>query len=220
MLYVTGDFHGEFGKFRSAGMKKLRRGDTLIICGDFGFVWNGGRAEKQLIRKIGRLPYKVLFVEGSHENYRAFDDYPESEMYGGRVRIIYDGLVLLRRGCVFEIEGKKVFAFGGGISDYLEDSEQTEGSISRLPSEDDMRFAIKTLEEHGNNVDVVVTHDCPMAIRGAITGTSEQMNHLHIFLQRLSERFTFKHWYFGCYHMDKQISPIFRAVYDDVVPVE
>ncbi len=220
MIYITGDFHGELNKFRSAGMRKLRRGDTLIICGDFGFLWNGGRAEKQVIRRIGRLPYKVLFVEGSHENYREFDEYPESDMYGGRVRIIYGNLVLLRRGSVYEIEGKKVFAFGGGIDGFLDNSEQTEGTITRLPTEADMRLAFDSLAKNGNAVDIVVTHECPMLVRGSIIGNSYQMNHLHIFLQRLSEKFTFKQWYFGCYHLDRQLSPTFRAVYDDVVAVK
>lgn len=220
MIYVTGDFHGEFEKFRSAGMKKLKRGDTLIICGDFGFLWDGGRAESQTVKRIGRLPYKVLFVEGSHENYRAFDEYPESDMYGGRVRIIYGNLVLLRRGNVYEIEGKKVFAFGGGIDGFLDDSEQTEGTIKRLPTEEDMRLAIENLDRAGGRVDIVVSHDCPMLVRGSIIGNSSQMNHLHIFLQRLSEHVEFGQWYFGCYHMDRQFSPTFRAVYDDVVPVK
>jgi len=219
MIYVTGDFHGEFEKFKSSGMKQLKKNDILIVCGDFGFLWDGGHAEKRLIKKIGRLPYKVLFVEGSHENYRAFDEYPETTVYGGRARIIYGNLVLLRRGNIYQIEGKKIFAFGGGIGEFLENSEQTEGSIARLPTEEDMKLALKTIESCDGQVDVVVTHDCPMLIRGSIIGNSEDMNHLHIFLQLISEKLSFRQWYFGCYHMDKQVSPTYRAVYDNVVRV-
>ncbi|MBQ3049078.1 MAG: hypothetical protein IJC94_03890, partial [Oscillospiraceae bacterium] len=95
-----------------------------------------------------------------------------------------------------------------------------EGTISRLPTEEDMTFAKKNIAAHGEEVDLVVTHDCPMLIRGSIIGNSEDMNHQHIFLQVLSERMCFKRWYFGSYHLDRQISSAYRAVYDDVVKVD
>ena len=43
MLYVTGDTPGEEGRFLykdSAIEKKLTENDKLIICGDFGYIWN------------------------------------------------------------------------------------------------------------------------------------------------------------------------------------
>ena len=33
--------HGDFERFKLPAMKKLKKGDTLIICGDFGFLWDG-----------------------------------------------------------------------------------------------------------------------------------------------------------------------------------
>ena len=69
MIYITGDIHGDFDRFKSRELKKLKKQDALIICGDFGFIWSGSKKEKRLLKKIGKLPYNVLFVEGSHENY-------------------------------------------------------------------------------------------------------------------------------------------------------
>lgn len=40
MVYITGDTHGDLSFFRNPKLKKLKKGDTLIICGDFGFIWN------------------------------------------------------------------------------------------------------------------------------------------------------------------------------------
>ena len=43
MLAVTGDTHGEEGRFwytDSAISKHLRKGDYLFICGDFGYIFN------------------------------------------------------------------------------------------------------------------------------------------------------------------------------------
>lgn len=41
MIYVTGDTHGDIERFKSSGIHKLKKGDSIIVCGDFGFVWDG-----------------------------------------------------------------------------------------------------------------------------------------------------------------------------------
>ena len=46
MVYITGDTHGDLSRFETAAAKKLKKGDTLIVLGDFGFVWDGSAAEK------------------------------------------------------------------------------------------------------------------------------------------------------------------------------
>ena len=53
MIYVTGDLHGEEERLYSRSMKKLREGDTLIVCGDFGFVWDGSGREKKILDFLG-----------------------------------------------------------------------------------------------------------------------------------------------------------------------
>lgn len=68
MIYVTGDMHGEFSRFKNKNIKKqLEENDTLIICGDFGFIWEDSRHERSIIEKIGELNYNVAFVDGCHE---------------------------------------------------------------------------------------------------------------------------------------------------------
>ena len=46
MIYVTGDTHGDETRFKQ--FKKLfpKRRDHLLVCGDFGFVWDGSVKEK------------------------------------------------------------------------------------------------------------------------------------------------------------------------------
>ena len=53
MLYVTGDTHGDYERFTSSALKKLKKGDTLVICGDFGFIWDGSKNEEKMLKKIG-----------------------------------------------------------------------------------------------------------------------------------------------------------------------
>ena len=47
MIYFTGDTHGELSRFKTAAAKKLKKGDYLLICGDFGFIWNGSSEEEK-----------------------------------------------------------------------------------------------------------------------------------------------------------------------------
>ena len=38
MVYVTADLHGDASRFRSKEIRRLKKGDTLIVLGDFGFL--------------------------------------------------------------------------------------------------------------------------------------------------------------------------------------
>lgn len=43
MIYVTGDTHGDFTKLNRDSFpeqKGMTKDDTVIICGDFGGVWD------------------------------------------------------------------------------------------------------------------------------------------------------------------------------------
>ena len=69
MIFVTGDTHGQLERFHTKACKNMQQGDTLIICGDFGFIWDGGHAEEKALAWIAKQKYRVLFVDGKHENY-------------------------------------------------------------------------------------------------------------------------------------------------------
>ena len=67
MIYVTGDIHGDKRRFEDA--KRLKAGDTLLVCGDFGFLWEGNTAEERLLKKLVKKKYNIAFVDGAHENF-------------------------------------------------------------------------------------------------------------------------------------------------------
>lgn len=117
MVYVTGDIHGDLSRFKSRELRGLKKNDYLIVCGDFGFLWDGSKEERRILKWIGKRRYHVLFVEGSHDNYRLLLGYPKTPWNGGEIRRISGKLAHLCRGGVFEIDGKTVFAFGGGESE-------------------------------------------------------------------------------------------------------
>ncbi len=106
MVYVTGDTHGELARFQSREMKALRAGDTLVVLGDFGFIWNGSAAEAQNLRWLAKRPYKILFLPGTHDNYDLLEQYPETPFQGGMARHIEGNLSMLCSGHIFDLEGK------------------------------------------------------------------------------------------------------------------
>ena len=46
MVYLTGDTHGDIDRFRHGRLRWLSRRDTVVVLGDFGFVWDGSKGEK------------------------------------------------------------------------------------------------------------------------------------------------------------------------------
>ena len=113
MLYITGNMHGEMARFEDSRIRKLKKGDTLIVCGDFGFLWDGGAKEEKNLKKLGSKKYQILFVDGTHENFDLLEKYPVTDWNGGKVQQISGNLYHLMRGQVYELEGKKIFTFGG-----------------------------------------------------------------------------------------------------------
>ena len=79
-LYVTGDTHGEEGRFKYMGseiMRTLTKDDYLIICGDFGYIFNDTYYERKFLRYMAEdLPFTILWVDGNHENFDLINEYP------------------------------------------------------------------------------------------------------------------------------------------------
>ncbi len=94
--------------------KNFTSEDYLIICGDFGFIWNGGKKEEKTAGTIKSKPYTILFVDGTHENFDLLNAYPTKRWNQGTVHEIRPNILHLMRGEIFEIEGHSIFAFGGG----------------------------------------------------------------------------------------------------------
>ena len=121
MIYITGDCHADFSRFTKHNRMKLpfifNEKDFVIVCGDFGLLWRKDWTLEYNLDWLSRLPFTLLWVQGNHENYDMIAEYELEEWNGGKVRhIIRDKIILLERGQVFTIDGKKFFTFGGASS--------------------------------------------------------------------------------------------------------
>ncbi|MDR2646589.1 MAG: metallophosphoesterase [Oscillospiraceae bacterium] len=225
MVYVTGDMHGDYSRFAGPEMRKLKKGDTLIVCGDFGFLWNDSPSEKTLLKKIGKKRYNVCFVEGTHENFELLLQYPTSEWNGGLARQISGNLYHLARGQIFTIEGKTIFTMGGGVSPDGDFRAYDDNHMHwELPSYEELAAATELLEKFDGSVDYVVTHEPPARMRSFLQLKNKsavtEASVLNTYFEELSKICTYKCWYFGSLHIDKFASHTYTSVFRKVVPIE
>lgn len=162
MIYFTGDMHGDRGRFDAWKLRWLGKKDALVVCGDFGFLWNGSREEQEVLEWIGRRKYDVLFLEGTHDNLDLLERYPVEEWNGGLTHHICGNLRHLIRGQVFTIQGKTLLAVGGGES---RDAAFRERGVNWWPQElPDLREVeewCRRLDALDCRVDYVASHQAP-----------------------------------------------------------
>jgi len=217
LIYITGDLHGDLSRLKSREVRRLKKGDTLIVCGDFGFVWDDSPREKKILKWIGKRRYNLLFVEGGHDKVALLSAYPAVEWQGGKTREISGRLRLLCRGEVFEIEGKKIFAFGGG--GYEDDASLAINEDGGdLPSPQEIENGRQNLARAGYSVDYIVTHRPSRKIAQFLMMGHNSANVLDAFLDEVREKCAYTRWFFGCIHKNKPVPPGEMALFTAVVP--
>ena len=215
MLYITGDTHGETGRFlykKSAIEKNLTENDKLIICGDFGYIWKNSDEEKKFLDYLAKKKYQILWVDGNHENFDLIEEYPVEEWCGGKVHIIRRDkvgtpkIIHLMRGQIFEIEGKRIFTFGGGYS--IDRYMRTPGRSwwpQEMPNDDEMKEAVQNLKAYENKVDYIITHTAPEDTMNIFHKYHPDESRLNNFLEWVRENTEYKHWFFGHMHQDEDL---------------
>ena len=282
MIYITGDTHGpsRFGYHSVDGymhrlntgsfpeQKEMTRDDYVIICGDFGGIWNydsrydetkaafkdvicldhgESKEERHCLDWLEKKPFTVLFCDGNHENFDRLEKaYPEVEFCGGQAHKIRENVYHLMRGYLFDIDGCKIFVFGGAKSHDISDGilhpenypdEKTFKDIYKmwneygksfrvdrvswwereLPSEEEMERGLKNLEENGNKVDFIVSHCCPQQVASAAGFYDGDI--LTSYFNTIAETVDFKKWFFGHYHDNRQIMMKWIMLYEQIVRI-
>lgn len=201
---ITGDTHGDL-KFNQI-YEARRMGITdLIICGDFGYIWDGSLKEQKQINYMSKIGINIYFIDGNHENHEILNSLPVSTMFGGKVHKIRNNIVHLMRGEVYTINNKKFFAFGGANS--TDKEWRVEGKSwwkEECPSEEEMQYARENLKKHDNKIDYILTHTCyPVALD--YVGGDWRIDEVANFLNEIKHTVDFRHWVFGHMHINYNI---------------
>ena len=211
MVFITADTHGELDRLTDKKLKFIKKYDTVIVLGDFGFVWDGDKHQEKALKKISKLPFRVLFIDGYNENFAAIDKYPDTVYHGAAAKEICPGQVYyIKRGEILEIEDMKLLCFGGA-DDYIPDVFS-----DYPPQQADFDRCNENLEKAGWKVDYILSHS-PSGIIGRFLNLESFMTgNLLDYFDEISHKTEYKKWYFGMYHKDKYISSKAQAVYTEM----
>ena len=246
MVFVTGDLHGNFERFKPKyfpEQARMTKQDIMICAGDFGGVWFGDSRDDETLDWLERLPFTLAFVCGNHENYDALERYPVAEWHGGKVHRVRPHVLHLMRGQIFELDGYRFFTMGGAKSHDIEDGilepdapdfEQRLTMLQRkpraryrvnhiswwaqeLPSDEEYAGARRNLNAVGWQVDYIITHCCPSSIQDTFSGGLFQRDALTDFLDEVRERCRFQYWFFGHYHENMVVEKEFVMLYNQII---
>lgn len=250
MIFVTGDCHGNFERFNTRvfpEQKEMTKEDFVIVCGDFGGVWNKkeeSREETMLLDWLDCKSFTTLFIDGNHENFDRLDAYPAETWRGGKVHKIRPSVIHLMRGQVFSLEGKTFFTFGGAASHDIEGGilEPEDPDFKRkkkildkgwrpyrinyvswwrqeMPSEEEKEEGCRNLAAHRNEVDFIVSHCCASGTLALLGGGSYKPDSATAYLEELRQTVNFKKWFFGHYHENKNVTAREILIYEQIIRV-
>ena len=256
MIWITGDTHANFHRFTTDNFpeqKEMTKADTVIICGDFGGVWRSNspiftmyiKEEEWWLDWLENKPFTVAFVDGNHENHWRLAEYPVKEWNGGKVHEIRPHVLHLMRGEIYEIEGKKFFAFGGasshdiqhGIIDSADEDWRDQcrhldrqGKYmyrikglswwpEELPSDEEMVNGVRNLGKHGWKVDFIITHTPPASIVAILGHGLYEQDVLTRYLEEIRGKMIFKKHFFGHMHDNRNLNDRDVLLYEQIIRI-
>ena len=245
MLFVTGDCHGNFHRFSTRAFpiqKELSKQDFVVILGDAGLLWDGGKQEQYHLDWLEQKSFSVINVGGNHENYDLLEQYPKVSWHGGMAYQIRPSVLHLCRGYVYDLCGYSAFVMGGaqshdmevilpqgpGLSkkkrylDYRSVPYRVYGQSwwpNEMPAPDDYAKATDTLL-HTPQVDLVLTHCAPDGIQKQFM-PHYPTNELTAFLQLVKDHLPYEQWFCGHYHKSwHSMEDRFRILYEEIIQVD
>ena len=223
-VYITGDMHGDIERLYDKEFRKLKKNDVLIVCGDFGYIFDGGKLENDTRKFFATRKFVTAFVEGTHDNLDKINRSRVTVWKGGKVHRIEGNLLHLMRGQIFKIDGNTFFTFGGGES--IDKDIRIEKNLwwrEEEPTPAEMAEGAKALDEVGCKVDYIITHEPPSLVKSAMllrSGNADRVNKINGYFEELDRSLTFKNWFFGSLHEDKRITEHHTCVFQKLIPIE
>lgn len=186
-----------------------------------------------------------IYFKYNHENFDRLYGYPQKEWHGGEVHEIRPHVLHLMRGQVFEIDGKKIFTFGGAsshdISGGILETEDPDFKKKKrildkgyepyrinhltwweqeLASESEMKEGRNNLRKHDYTVDYIITHCCA-------TSTQNELGERGIYkpdketdyLEFVKNYTNFKKWFFGHYHDNINVNEREILIYEQIIRI-
>lgn len=170
---------------------------------------------------ITRCNGKVAFTGNS--NHAWLNEFPVIPWHGGKIHQIAENIIHLMRGEIYDIDSYKFLSIGGAWS---VDKVYRTPYVSWWPNEEisasEQQYTLENLDKHNWEVDYVITHAAPTTILKDIFLMETQLSGKSTtekFLDYVKQNLTFKQWYFGHYHLDRDFGR-FHCMYNRVLPLK
>ncbi len=215
MIYFLSDNHadeflGDLQDFHPVDKKN----NLLILLGDTCLKLASAPKYENFSRWLLSRDYPIAIVDGNHENYAYLNQAREEEWMGGTVNRLAKNIVHLKRGELYQIQGHSFFVFGGCDSSagWKAKGLWHEGD---LPSSAELEQAYKNLKKANYQVDYILTHKYFCNQCFVCEGQPEyELFQLNRFIDA---NVTFKRWFSGHRHEDREIDEKHRVVFQKKV---
>lgn len=219
MIYITGDTHGDFNRIDYfCRLNNTTKDDILIILGDTGLNYYGGKKDVKRKQQVSDLPITIFSIHGNHENRpENIDTYKTKEFHSGIVYYEeeYPNILFAKDGEIFDFNGLKTLVIGGAYSidkhyrllngwNWWEDEQ---------PSEETKRIVEEKLENLNWNIDVILTHTCPLSLEPRewflkFVDQSTVDKSTETWLDKIKKNSNYKYWFCGHFHGEKKTEEI------------
>ena len=216
MYYITGDTHGDFTRIeRFCERFHPTRDDVMIILGDAGFNYYGGKRDQRVKQRKAEMPITIFSIHGNHEMRPGkIPSYHLQQWHGGMVFVedAYPSLLFAVDGEVFDMGGLQTIAIGGAYS--VDKYYRLMNGWNWWPDEQptpEMKKGIeKCLDYQHWKVDVVLSHTVPLKYEPVEVflpqiDQSQVDKSTETWLDSIEDLLAYRHWYAGHYHTEKEI---------------
>ena len=215
-IFITGDTHRDIDinkltTKRWPEQKSLTKDDILFITGDFGLPWseNESNIDKYWLKWHNNKNYTTVFIDGNHENFNSYKNYPIVDFYRAKCHKIRDSIYHVIRGEIMHINNKQILFMGGAEStDKIYRKPNISWWKEEIPTDAEFQ---KFHSQIDKNPDIIITHDAPSSI---VKEFQRALFSIHMNNQNEP------YWFFGHYHIDEIFNNNFYAVFNNIYEIK
>lgn len=224
-VYMTGDTHGQFERvIEFCRLREVEPENTFVILGDAGLNYYGDRRDTKKKEQLATVPITFFCLHGNHEMRPSEAlGYECREYHVGQVWVEpeYPNILFAIDGEVYDFNGHSCLVIGGAYSvdKFYRLARGWSWFPDEQPSPEIKAKVERVLSERNWKIDVVLSHTgplkyepieafLPMIDQRSVDKTTE------LWLDEIESKLDYERWYFGHYHIEKEIDKI-RIMHND-----
>ena len=247
MIYLTGDTHGDFARISSFCHRfETTKDDLMIVLGDNGVNYWGGKRDKALKKKLQELPITFMMIRGNHDQRPSKKLYQDEYISGGSrnaqwrgnflVEPDFPSLLFAKDGWYYHLAGHDALVIGGAYSvdKYYRLEQQEAGHTGYrwfydeqlTPTERDVILTeLSHWVRRKLGPDLILSHTCPYQYvpREMFLGMIDQSTVDDSMEHWLDQINAILHkgskWYCGHWHTNKKVDHM-HFLYEDIIDLK